>query len=113
MEKRLASFKPVDLAVLEFRQNKRETMRRLQAAGREAIEQDGAEAIILGCTATYGFGQELQSELGVPVIDPIIASLKHAEFLSEVGGRYDWRQTKIGAYESPSEAEMAGWKLSE
>ncbi len=113
MEKRLASFKPVDLAVLEFRQDKQETVRRLRAAGQEAMERDGAEAIILGCTAAHSFWQELQSELGVPVIDPIIASLKHAEFLSELAGRYGWSQSKMGAYESPPETEMAAWKLAE
>ena len=113
MEKRLASFKPVDLAVLEFRQDKQETMRRLRVAGHEAVECDGAEAIILGCTAAHGFWRELQSELGVPVIDPVIAALKYAEFASELASRYGWSQSKIGAYESPPEDEITRWNLSE
>jgi len=113
MKERLASFKSVDLGVLEFHQDEQETARRFRQAGREAIERDGAEVLILGCTATYGFYRELQEELGVPVIDSMIAAFKTAEFAAELRNRFGWSHSKIGGYESPPPAEFTPWRLEE
>ncbi len=111
MKDRLASFKSVDLGVLEFHQDELETARRFRQVGREAVERDGAEVLILGCTATYGFYRELQEELNVPVIDPMIASLKTAEFMAELKHRLGWSHSKIGGYESPPPEEYSPWLL--
>jgi allantoin racemase len=111
MKERLASFKSVDLGVLEFHQDEKETARRFREVAREAVERDGAEVIILGCTATYGFYQDLQEELGVPVIDSMIAALKTAEFAAELKSRLGWSHSKIGAYESPPTEEFTPWRL--
>jgi allantoin racemase len=113
MKDRLASFKSVDLGVLEFHQDEEETACRFREAGREAVERDGAEVLILGCTATYGFYRELQEELGVPVIDPMIAAFKTAEFAAELKNRLGWSHSKIGAYESPPTEEFTPWRLEE
>ena len=113
MKERLASFKSVDLGVLEFHQDEEETARRFREVGREAVERDGAEVLILGCTATYGFYRELQEELGVPVIDSMIAAFKTAEFAAELRDRFGWSHSKIGGYESPPPAEFTPWRLEE
>ena len=113
MKERLASFKSVDLGVLEFHQDEEETARRFRQVGREAVERDGAEVLILGCTATYGFYRELQEELGVPVIDSMIAAFKTAEFAAELRNRFGWSHSKIGGYESPPPEEFAPWRLEE
>ena len=113
MRERLASFKAVDLGVLEFHEDEEETARRFRGVAREAIERDGAEVIILGCTATYGFYQELQEELAIPVIDSMIAALKTAEFAAELKNRLGWSHSKIGAYESPPPEEFTPWRLEE
>jgi len=112
-EDRLASFKSVDLGVYDFQKDPAETARRLKAAAREAVEQDLAEVIILGCTAQFGFYKELQEELGVPVIDAILAPLKYAEFLIELKKRFNWSQSKRYGYESPPQEEIKQWKLEE
>jgi len=113
MKERLASFKSVDLGVLDFHHDEAETARRLRQASREAVEQDGAEVLILGCTATYGFYREIQAELCVPVLDPMIAAFKAAEFAAELVGRLSWSHSKIAAYEAPPPAESAAWGLDE
>ncbi len=113
MKERLASFKSVDLGVLEFHQDEEETARRFRGVAREAVECDGAEVIVLGCTATYGFYEQLQQELGVPVIDSMIASLKTAEFAAELNSRLGWTHSKIGGYESPPPEEFTPWQLDE
>ncbi|HHV78318.1 MAG TPA: hydantoin racemase [Firmicutes bacterium] len=107
---RLASFRPIGMGVLDFRRDPEETGRRLLSAARSAIEEDGAEVIILGCTMQLGFFQQLQESLGVPVIDVAVAALKHAEMLSEVRA-WGWTPSKIGGYETPPEHELACWGL--
>ena len=113
LESRLASFRALDLGVLDYHADEHETERRFIAAGRQAIEEDGAEVIILGCTASSGFFARLQEVLGVPVIDAAIAAIKQAENLVELRDRFGWSQSKIGGYESPPAAEIAAWKLRE
>ena len=113
MGERLASFKSVDLGVLDFHRDEHETARRFVQAGREAVERDGAEVLVLGCTATYGFYRELQEELGVPVIDSMIAAFKTAEFAAELRTRFGWSHSKIGGYESPPPGEFGPWRLDE
>ena len=110
---RLASFRVLDLGVLDYHADEAETARRFEAAGRRAIDEDGAEVVVLGCTASAGFYAELQERLGVPVIDSAIAALKHAEQLVELRERFGWRASKIGGYEAPPRSEVEGWALRE
>lgn len=113
LKDRLASFKVLNLGVLDFQREKEETERRQRKAIKEAIEQDGAEVIILGCTAEFGFWATLQKEFHVPVLDPVIIPFKHAEHLVELRDRFGWGHSKIGAYESPPTGEIMEWKLGE
>ncbi|MGC8618608.1 MAG: aspartate/glutamate racemase family protein [Thermoplasmata archaeon] len=111
LKDRLASFKSIDMGVLEFQEKKDETEKRLMQAGRDAIEKDSAEVIILGCTAEFGFHEKMQEELQVPVIDATIAPLKYAEFLSDLKKTSGLRHSKIGKYGPPPEDEIRGWEL--
>ncbi len=101
LSSRLASFKTIGLGVREFQKDREETVRRLEEAAFKAVEEDHAEVIILGCTMEFGFHRELQSKLGVPVLDPVIAPLKYAEFLVECRDRFGWSHSKVCAYQSP------------
>jgi allantoin racemase len=58
---------------------------RLLKVAREAMEHDGAEAVILGGGPLVGYGKVLQEELGIPVIDPTIAAFKLMETMIELG----------------------------
>ena len=113
LESRLASFRVLDLGVLDYHRDERETERRFVEAGHRAIAEDGAEVIVLGCTASAGFYARLQDELGVPVIDAAIAAVKQAEHLIDLRDRFGWSHAKIGAYESPPVSEIAKWRLRE
>ena len=108
---KLASFKSLDMGVYDFQKDPALTAQRMRDAAREAVEVDGAEVIILGCTIEFGFYKELQEELGVPVIDAILAPFKYAEFLSELKERFAWTHSKIYGYESPPRSEIAKWKI--
>ena len=108
---RLASFKVIELGVHDFQSDPAETRHRILAAGREAIESDGAEVVVLGCTAEFGFFEELQDELGVPVIDATVAPFKYAELLGELA-RLGWRTSEVGGYAPPPPAEWEAFGLA-
>lgn len=107
---RLASFKPVNLGVLDFQKDPEMTRERLTQAAREAIQEDNAEVIILGCTVEYGFFEELQAELDVPVLDAVTAPFKFAELQAELTN-FGWSHSKIGGYESPPVDEIHSWNI--
>lgn len=58
---------------------------RLLKVARQAIDEDGAEAVILGGGPLIGYGKLLQAELGIPVIDPTVAALKLMETMIGLG----------------------------
>jgi allantoin racemase len=49
--------------------------------GRKAIEEDGADVLVLGCALMMGVADKMQEDLGVPVVDPTLAALKVTEML--------------------------------
>jgi allantoin racemase len=103
---RLAGFYDVGLGVDDFQKDHAETSRRLLAAGRKAVEEDGAESLILGCTMEVGFYKDVERELGVPVIDPSIAALKRAEYAAILKRQCGWVPSRKGSCEAPSEDEL-------
>ena len=102
----LSGFYHVELGVNDFQVNPERTERLLIDAGRRAVEQDFAEAIILGCTREVGFYQSLEKELGVPVIDPSIAALKRAEYAANLKRQCGWIPSRRWSCEAPPEEEI-------
>lgn len=58
------------------------TDRRILAAARQAVDQDGAEAILLGSGGLTGRANDLEQQFGIPVIDGVAAAIKMAEGLA-------------------------------
>jgi len=108
---RLASFKVVELGVHDFQSDPRRTEERLTQAARDAVANDGAEVVVLGCTAEYGFFESLQDEIGVPVVDATVAPFKYAEMLADVA-QLGWRPSKIGGFATPPSKELEAFGLS-
>ena len=103
---RLSGFYHVELGVNEFLADHAQTERLLTDAGRKAIREDFAEAIILGCTLEIGFYRTLSKTLGVPVIDPSIASLKRAEYAAILRQKCGWKPSRKWSCEPPPEEEI-------
>ena len=110
-EHRLASMRPLGLGVHDFQVDHDRTCDRLLTEGRTAIELDGAEVLILGCTAEYGFNRQMQEQLGVPVIDAVTAPFKYAEFLAELAAEFDWHPSRKWGSEAPPPEELEAWGL--
>lgn len=106
-EHRLSGFYHVELGVNDFQKDHGETERRLIEAGRKAVEDDFAEALILGCTMEVGFYKDVEKRLGVPVIDPSIAALKRAEYAAVLKRQCGWVPSRRWSSEPPPEDEIA------
>lgn len=63
-----------------------------------AVDEDGCEAVVLGCAGMSDLTEWLSRETGVPVIDGVTVATKFAEAL--VGSRL--ATSKIGAYAVPN-----------
>jgi allantoin racemase len=55
------------------------------ALGRQLIDEQGAEALILGCGATTGLASRVSGALELPVLDPGLTAVKYAERLVSLG----------------------------
>lgn len=108
---KLASFRSLEIGVHELQNDPEYTKERMRREIRAAIEEDGAEAILLGCTIQLGFFRTLQEEFGVPVIDANIAPLKYAEFLCGLKEKTGWYFSKKALYETPPRQEIKAWGL--
>jgi allantoin racemase len=112
MGHKLASFRELCMGVYDFQKDPHETERRMIEQAKLAVEKDGAEAIILGCTIEFGFFRVLQKEIGVPVLDATITPLKFAEFKADLKNQYGWAASKKGGYETPPADELSNWGMS-
>ena len=74
---RLAGERPLNMSVAETASGEG-TLARMVAVGRELIDRDGANAIVMGCAGMARHRQALEAELGVPVIDPTQAAVTMA-----------------------------------
>ena len=108
---RMVSMRSVELGVHDFQADPHRTCEFLLNEGRKAIQEDGAEVIILGCTAEYGFYEKMQKELGVPVIDAVLAPFKYAEFLVDLAQRFEWYPSRMWGSQAPPEKEVKEWGL--
>ncbi|WP_335965479.1 aspartate/glutamate racemase family protein [Galbibacter sp. PAP.153] len=107
----LASFRDVNMNVCEFQKDHDITASKLFQASKSAVEEDFAESIILGCTCEFGFYQEIQKKLEVPVIDPSLAALKQAEQAAFLKKSYGWKPSRKWSCEPPSEQDISQFKL--
>jgi allantoin racemase len=94
---RCRSVRSVNMPVLALEQDPETCERRLLHEIRAARDQDGAEAVLLGCAGMSELCARLQEQTGIPVIDGVSAAVKLAEGL--VGGGY--LTSKVGAYGFP------------
>lgn len=80
---RLASIRTIGLMVLDIEEDRKMTVDRLVEEGKRAIDEDGADVLVLGCTGLSDAAEEykLQERVGIPVVDPLLAALKIAESL--------------------------------
>ncbi|MBA1143685.1 aspartate/glutamate racemase family protein [Mesorhizobium neociceri] len=92
-----ARVRAADIAVLALEDPASGAVEKLRGEIARAIEEDRAEAIVLGCAGMADLAHQLQEEFDLPVIDGVGAAVKQAEALIALG----LSTSKRGAYASP------------
>jgi allantoin racemase len=78
----LASVRGIGLSVMDLATQKPGALDKAADAARIAVEQDGADVLVLGCMSMAflpGICESLGERVGVPVVNPVVAALKMAE----------------------------------
>ena len=101
---RLASIRTPDLKVLDFQQDFEGCKQVLIEESKDAIKNDYAEAIILGCAGMAGFAAEVERAVHVPVFDAVASAVKVAETLVDMG----LKTSKVLSYQRPEKKAFKG-----
>ena len=99
-----ARVRAAGVAVLALEDPSSGAVAKLRAEIARALDEDHAEAIVLGCAGMADLAAALQRDFGVPVIDGVGAAVKQAEALIALG----LSTAKRGAYALPAEKSFAG-----
>ncbi|HJZ30893.1 MAG TPA: aspartate/glutamate racemase family protein [Hyphomicrobiaceae bacterium] len=81
----LAGVRGIGLSVIELARQEPGALEAAAAAARLAVHEDGADVLVLGCMSMAflpDVTRRLGAEVGVPVVNPVIAALKTAEALA-------------------------------
>ena len=110
VREKLASVRSVSIPVLELEQDLERTKEALVEEAVRAVEDDGADAIIFGCTGMLGCAEAvcqglLATGYDVPVVDPIPWAIKMAASLADAGLSH----SKI-TYEQPPSKPVVGYE---
>jgi allantoin racemase len=91
LDAKLASVRWVDIPVLDLFEDEERVRHSLVAQSIAAVREDGAHAIVFGCTGMTGAAARVEQGLadagitGVPVIDPLPATVCQAAALLDLG----------------------------
>jgi allantoin racemase len=102
-----ASVRAAGLEVLDLEQDRTVTVHRIIEQARLALTADRAEVICLGCAGMGDLAEEIQAQLGVPVVDGIASAVKLAESLHVLG----LSTSKAGTYAPMPPKAIQGWPL--
>jgi allantoin racemase len=100
---RLASVRGIGVSVVDLANEKRGSWDCILATSRRCIDEDGADVLIMGCMsmAFMDVDRELSKSLDVPVVNSVLAALKTAETLLDLGlshSRASWPSPPDKAY---------------
>ncbi len=100
---RLASVRSADVPVLDLK-NHEAALEAICRTAKKAIEEDGAQSIVLGCTGMKKLCAEVEKELGVPVIEPLSCAVQMAAGLVRMQ-----LKTSKAAYPEPIEKDWLSY----
>ncbi len=101
---RCARVRAADVAVLDLEIANSPARGRISREIDRAIEEDHAEAIVLGCAGMADLAAELSRQHGLPVVDGVAAATRLAESLVALG----LRTSKRGGYAPPLPKLISG-----
>ncbi len=105
LETRCASVRTTPLSVLDCERDPSAAGREIAKAARAAIEEDGAEAICLGCAGMGPLDKVVEREIGVPVLDGVACAVKLVEGIVD----YGLSTSRVAAFREPEPKELVNY----
>ncbi len=103
-DKKCVNVSSVNIPVLDLEKSNNDSLLRLEKEVERTLNEDKAEAIVLGCAGMADFATRLEEKFTVPVIEGVSASVILAEGLV----RMKKCTSKIGGYAYPREKKYSG-----
>ena len=94
---RCARVRSSEVAVLELEHPGSDACLRISAEIGRAVDEDRAEAIVLGCAGMADLAGQLSAEHGLPVLDGVSCAVRMAEAMVGLG----LRTSRLGGYAPP------------
>jgi allantoin racemase len=104
LDRRCTRVRATDVPVLELDNPLSGARHKIDTEVKRALDEDHAEAIVLGCAGMADLAASLAAEFGVPVIDGVAAAVVLAEGLAAIG----LKTSKRGGYASPLAKSYSG-----
>ena len=82
---RCARVRASDVPVLDLEKNDPAALDLIRGQIKAALEEDGAEAIVLGCAGMTDLVERMRDEFGVPVVDGVVSGLTILEGMVATG----------------------------
>ena len=108
LHERCASVRASDLPVLELEADPDRAVEAIVALAQRAVDEDGAEVIVLGCGGMAELEDRIRERTGVPVVDGVAAAVAIAESLVGLG----LTTSKVRTYATPRPKKVTGWPLT-
>lgn len=105
MVEQCASIRSTGLSVLDFEKDPKTGLERIKQESKNAILEDGAEAICLGCAGMTSFAKDLEDEFQVPVFDGVSSAVKLAEALVILNKK----TSKVNYFKYPEKKNYKGY----
>jgi allantoin racemase len=106
LDRRLASFRSVEMGIPDVLAEPERFFDRTLEEARRAVEEDGAEVIVLSEISPPSFWSRARAELPVPLVDPGVACWKWAELAADLYERHGLSHSKVYGYEPPPAARI-------
>lgn len=99
--RRLASLRSVEMGIPDVQADSNAFFDACIREARLAVEQDGAEVVVLSECANPRFWERARRELDAPIVDPGVACWKWGEMVASMYEKVGYSHSKIGGYEAP------------
>ncbi|MGN6229837.1 MAG: aspartate/glutamate racemase family protein [Trinickia sp.] len=105
MKRFCRSVRATDVAVLDLDRPGSAARRLIVDECRRALDEDGADAIVLGCAGMVDLVHAIEDEIGAPVVEGVTAAVKWVEALVSLGlgtaKRGEYARPLVKRYDGP------------
>jgi allantoin racemase len=105
LDQRCASVRASGLGVLELESDPERAVKAIVEQSRQAVADDHAEVICLGCGGMAELEEQVRAATGVPIVDGVRSAVTIAEGLVRMG----LSTSKVRTYAPPRQKKITGW----